>query len=72
MVKLGQGQLLVVVFIQIVEDGPENVVVFDVFEQIGELFLRYILVSVLGYGFDFGLGSVEGPFDDWSEREEVG
>ena len=70
-VEFAEGDLLVVVFVDLVEEGPVDVVVLYITEQVGELSLGHEVIPILGHGFQPGLGGVEGPLDDWSQGEEV-
>jgi hypothetical protein len=58
------------IFVNFVEDGPVDIVIPDVFEKIGELGFRHVVVSELSHGFHLGLGSVESPLDHWGQREQ--
>ena len=49
LVELFQGQFLVVIFVDLVEDGPVDVVVFDVLNEVWELCLRHKVIPELGH-----------------------
>lgn len=48
-VELFQRQFFVVVFVDLVEDGPVYVVVFDVLNEVWELCLRHKVIPELGH-----------------------
>ena len=71
-VELFQRQFFVVVFVDLVEDGPVYVVVFDVLNEVWELCLRHKVIPELGHCLHLWFGGVEAPFDHGTERKEIG